>query len=142
MSTDNNTNEHVNTDNKQDTILTDKNGCNVEVFKDTDRGFFGIRYHDEPKRVGLTDFLDVKGGHNAAKGERIFYHTEIGEEYGGRGLASVLIKDAIRLTQAERLDIVAVCPFVKSWLEKHGEDVVWRKPTPDDHKSLQRVLSE
>ena len=127
------------TDNK-DNILTDKNGRVVEVFKDTDRGFFGIRYHDEDKRAGLTAFLDTKGTDKAPNGERIFYHTEIGEEYGGSGLASVLIKHAVHITQDEGRDIVAVCPFVKSWLEKHGEDVVWRNPTPEDLKTLKNAL--
>lgn len=80
---------------------------------------------------------DTVAGHVAFRdhdGERIFFHTEIGEDFGGRGLASQLIDAALDATSAEGLGVVAVCPVVKSRLEKHPEvfDGRWRKPSISD----------
>jgi predicted GNAT family acetyltransferase len=56
---------------------------------------------------------------DAGSGQRIFYHTVINEEYGGRGLAKVLAAQALDATVAEGLMIVPVCPFIKKYLGKH-----------------------
>ena len=50
-----------------------------------------------------------------------FTHTEIGGEYGGRGLGGTLVKGALADVRAKGLRIVASCPFVKSYVEKHPE---------------------
>lgn len=77
------------------------------------------------QQAGLTAYVD-RGG------QRIFYHTEIGEDFGGRGLGSTLISHALADTRAAGLRIVAVCPFVKKYLENHHEvDDVVDKVTPD-----------
>ncbi|AIT61643.1 GNAT family N-acetyltransferase [Corynebacterium doosanense] len=83
--------------------------------------------HDDGATAGRTEFLD-RGS------ERIFYHTEIGEEFGGRGLASQLIDAALDATAADGLDVVAVCPFVRGRLEKHPEVFggSWRRPSTSD----------
>lgn len=76
--------------------------------------------------AGFTQFLD--------RGERrIFFHTEIGEEFGGRGLAGTVVEEAVTATRAEGKTVVPVCPYVKKWLTKHPEhEDVTSKPTPDD----------
>jgi len=58
--------------------------------------------------------------------QRIFHHTEIGDDFGGRGLGSVLIGRALAETREAGMRIVPVCPFVAKYLEKHHEmdDVV------------------
>lgn len=56
------------------------------------------------------------------RGSRIvFIHTEIAEEFGGKGLGSVLAKHAIEDANARGLTIVPVCPFIAAWLRKHPE---------------------
>lgn len=64
---------------------------------------------------------------------RIFFHTEVGEEFGGRGLGGTLVRQALDATHADGLTIVPVCPYVKHFLDKHDDwaDSVSR-PTPDD----------
>ncbi|AXJ10995.1 GNAT family N-acetyltransferase [Arthrobacter sp. PM3] len=64
--------------------------------------------------IGQAAYVD-----DARSGQRIFYHTVINEEYGGRGLAKVLAEQALDATVAEGLVIVPVCPFIKKYLRKH-----------------------
>ncbi|MEE8599643.1 GNAT family N-acetyltransferase [Euzebya tangerina] len=54
-------------------------------------------------------------------GRRIFVHTEIAEEFGGRGLGSRLVAYAMDDVAARELAIVPLCPFVAAWLEDHPE---------------------
>lgn len=119
------------------TTLTDKNGENVEVFKDPQNGYFAIVYENEDNVAGFTQYLPMNG-------ERVFFHTVIKEEYEGRGLASILIKNALEETDEEGLPILAVCPFVSSWLKKHGDefDGTWRLPSMDDLREFQHILKE
>jgi predicted GNAT family acetyltransferase len=50
-----------------------------------------------------------------------FTHTEIGSEYGGQGLGGKLAAGALNDVRAKGGRIVATCPFVRSYLEKHPE---------------------
>lgn len=83
--------------------------------------------HDDGEIAGRTEFRD-RGT------ERIFFHTEIGERFGGRGLASQLIDAALAATSADGFSVVAVCPFVRGRLEKHPEvfDGEWTRPSTSD----------
>lgn len=117
------------------TSLTDKNGTPVKVFSDLEQGFFGIAYEDADEVAGFTQFVTIND-------ERVFFHTVIEEAYGGRGLASVLISQAMAETAAEDIPIVAVCPFVNKWLKTHDFDGQWRSPEMDDLRALRRTLAE
>jgi uncharacterized protein len=52
-----------------------------------------------------------------------FMHTEIGDEWGGHGLGSTLVRAALDDVRAKGLSALPYCPFVRSWLERH-EDYV------------------
>jgi predicted GNAT family acetyltransferase len=66
---------------------------------------------------GHTGFLQY-----ARTAERInLLHTEVPPELGGRGLGAVLAKAALDYARQARLEVVATCPFVKKYLEKHPE---------------------
>ena len=73
------------------------------------------------KTVGLTAFADRDG-------QRVFFHTEVDEAFGGRGLATIVIAEALAATRDEGLRIVPVCPTVVAYVKKHDEfaDVVDR----------------
>ncbi len=76
--------------------------------------------------AGFAQFQDRDG-------RRIFVHTEIGEEFGGQGLAGTVVEHAIAATRDEGLTVVPVCSYVAKWLEKHPEhEDISAKPTPDD----------
>lgn len=86
---------------------------------------FQVRHEPGRSRYALVDT-----GHDAVIGEevyvdvagqRVFYHTVVAEEYGGQGLASVLVRAAVEDAIAAGFAVVPVCPYVKGWLPKHPE---------------------
>jgi hypothetical protein len=54
-----------------------------------------------------------------AEGVVTFTHTEVPPELGGKGIGSKLIKGALDQVRAEGLKVIAQCPFVKAYIEKH-----------------------
>ena len=58
-----------------------------------------------------------------ADGVITFVHTEVPPELGGKGIGSKLIKGALDQVRAEGLKVIAQCPFVKAYIEKHPEYV-------------------
>jgi uncharacterized protein len=50
-----------------------------------------------------------------------FVHTEVPSELGGKGIGSKLVKGALDQVRAAGLKVVAQCPFVKAWIEKHPD---------------------
>jgi predicted GNAT family acetyltransferase len=56
------------------------------------------------------------------QGDRtVFVHTEIDDAFSGKGLGSVLAAHALDDTARRGNTIVAECPFIKSYLDKHPE---------------------
>jgi uncharacterized protein len=66
------------------------------------------------KAAGLARFVDVDG-------RRVFFHTEVDRSYSGQGLGGTLVRGALAATRAEGLRVVAVCPFVKKYVDTHDE---------------------
>jgi uncharacterized protein len=50
-----------------------------------------------------------------------FVHTEIGSRFEGRGLGGRLVKAALEDVRATGGRVVATCPFVAAYLDKHPE---------------------
>lgn len=73
---------------------------------------------DDGKLIGEAHYRDFEGSDGV---ERIFFHTTADEEYGGQGLASVMVKYALENTIASGAKIVAVCPYVKAYVAKHSD---------------------
>ncbi len=57
------------------------------------------------------------------RGERtvVLVHTEVPESLKGRGIAGRLARAALDWARAGGYKVVAVCPFVKAYLDKHAE---------------------
>lgn len=53
--------------------------------------------------------------------QRVFIHTEVHDDYAGRGLASVLARFALDDVVAQGHRIVAVCPFIAAYIRRHPE---------------------
>lgn len=64
--------------------------------------------------AGFTAYADLGD-------QRVFYHTEIDERFGGRGLASTLVAAALADTRARNKRIVPVCPFVAKYVTSHHD---------------------
>ena len=114
--------------------LTDKTGATVEVVDEADRPAFVIYEVSEDgqkKEVGFTQYREEGD-------ERVFNHTSVPEEFGGRGLGTIVVAEAMKATAAAGKTVVPVCPMVAGWLKKNGEDYkaqggTFRETTPEDH---------
>ncbi len=69
--------------------------------------------------VGVAEFVDIGAGPSGEPAARVFFHTEVDPAYGGRGLAGVLVTEALDATREEGLRIVPVCPFVKLFVRRN-----------------------
>ena len=54
-------------------------------------------------------------------GRRIFPHTEVSRAFQGRGLATILVADALRATREAGLRVVPACSMVADYIDKHPE---------------------
>lgn len=89
-----------------------ENNSTITVVATPERSRFEVLDHGTA--VGKALYLDRDG-------RRVFFHTVVDEAYGGRGLASDLVRTALDATLAQGLVPVGVCPYVHAWLEKHPE---------------------
>jgi predicted GNAT family acetyltransferase len=80
--------------------------------------------------AGLTAYLDHEK-------QRIFYHTEIADEFAGQGLGSILVREALQQTRAAGLRIVPVCPYVAKYVSRHHDfDADIDQPTDETMRLL------
>ena len=59
--------------------------------------------------------------YHRSNGVVTFDHTEVPPELGGKGIGSKLVKGALDQVRADGLKVVAECPFVKGWIQKHPD---------------------
>jgi predicted GNAT family acetyltransferase len=109
-------------------MTTDKTGAPTEVTAEADRFSISV----DGSKAGFTEYVDHEN-------QRIFPHTEIDEEFGGRGLATILVGEALETTRAAGLRIVPVCSMVAGYIEKHPEFNDVADPVTDD---VERLLAQ
>lgn len=91
-------------------MATDKTGAETTV--GAAEGKYTIAV--EGKTVGHAAVAD--------RGEqRVFYHTEIDDAFGGRGLATILVREALGATRSDGKRVVAVCSMVARVIDNHPE---------------------
>ena len=54
-------------------------------------------------------------------GTIILTHTEVPRELGGRGIAQAIVKHALDDARARHLRVVAQCPYVAAYIDRHPE---------------------
>lgn len=54
-------------------------------------------------------------------GRIVFQHTEVHPEFEGRGIGSLLAKDALDDVRGKGLRVVARCPFIARYIREHPE---------------------
>ena len=82
-----------------------------DVRNNTDRHRFEL---DVDGHIAFTDY-------QLAAGVLTFTHTEVPKELAGRGIGSTLARGALDLVRAQGLKVVAKCPFIKGYIDKHAE---------------------
>jgi len=70
--------------------------------------------------------LEVEGHvafaeYRLAAGVITFIHTEVPKELGGKGVGSTLARGALEDVRRRGLRVVAQCPFIKGFMDKHAE---------------------
>lgn len=53
--------------------------------------------------------------------QTIFFHTEVDEAWGGRGLAGQLVRFALDDVQGSGNRIVPECPYIRAYVGKHHD---------------------
>ncbi|BBY23735.1 GNAT family N-acetyltransferase [Mycobacterium stomatepiae] len=104
-------------------MTTDKTGAQTTVAE----GHQTYTITVEGKTVGQADYAD--------RGEqRVFYHTVVDPEFGGRGLATILLEEALNKARDSGKRIVPVCSMVQTVLKKHPEFDEFTDPVTDEVK--------
>ncbi|GLU49014.1 GNAT family N-acetyltransferase [Nocardiopsis ansamitocini] len=86
------------------------------------------------RRAGLAAYRDLGV-------QRVFFHTEIDEDFAGQGLAPQLVRQALVDVRASGMRIVPVCPYVAKFLKRHDEFADITDPvTPDVLRWLETQL--
>ena len=113
---------------------TDRTGAVVHFALDETRAISAYTVSlDDGTLAGRADFIDPP----RVPGERIFFHTEVAPELGGRGLAGLLVGEALADSIRRNLTVVPVCPLFARHLHKHGDEYTaeggrFRRPRPAD----------
>lgn len=56
------------------------------------------------------------------QGDRVvFTHTEVDDAYEGQGIGSSLARSALDDVRAAGRTVVPLCPFIRSWIDKHPD---------------------
>lgn len=83
--------------------------------------------------VGTADFVVISD----VREERIFFHTEVCQDFGGRDLVDLLVSKALTDSIRENATVVPLCPMFARHLRVHSDTFtasggVFRQSIPDD----------
>ena len=124
------------------TALNDKTGAPVTITLDESRPISAYTVHLADGTVaGRADFIDVPD----ADGDRVFFHTEVGQAFSGRGLAGLLVREALGDSTRRNLVVVPVCPLFAAHLDAHGDQFEadggrHRRPTRADIDLVRSIM--
>ena len=88
-------------------------------------GSGAVEVSEEPARSRFTVTVDGRPAGTAAyelrEGAVAFTHTEVDPAYEGRGVGSALVRGALDRVRARDQQILAECPFVAAYVQRHPE---------------------
>ncbi|MDP9165980.1 MAG: N-acetyltransferase [Actinomycetota bacterium] len=91
-------------------MTADNTGAETIVTAESDRFTIAV----DGQTVGLAEYFDRDG-------RRTFPHTEVSPRFQGRGLATILVGDALHATREAGLRVVPACSMVADYVDKHPE---------------------
>ncbi|WP_294198964.1 GNAT family N-acetyltransferase [uncultured Chryseobacterium sp.] len=81
-----------------------------------------IQLFSDDKKAGKMDISVI--------GDKLtVYHTEVSEEFEGRGFAKILLEKLVGYAREHHLKIVPLCPYVHAQFKRHPDEYndVWLK---------------
>ena len=82
----------------------------IQQINDTRRGYFEAV--EDGKQAGKMTYTW------AGDSKFIIDHTEVNEEFNGKGVGKKLVMEAVEYARANNLKIIPLCPFAKSVFDK------------------------
>lgn len=121
-------------------MVTDRRGVPVSVALDEP----GLSYTVALEGAGVVGRAYFIPGRRPP--ERIFYHTVVDDAFAGRGLAGLLVQEALADSIRRRVEVVATCPLFAKRLREHGDEYtaaggVWRRPDAADITAAKAALA-
>ena len=82
-----------------------------------------VRDNPERSRYEALVGTDVAGfaAYRDNDGVRVFTHTQVDDDYEGHGVGSRLAQAALDDVRAKGLHIIARCPFIAGWVQRHPD---------------------
>jgi len=91
------------------------------VFKED--GIYGeVQLFSDDKKAGK---MDISVAHSKLR----VYHTEVQDEYEGKGFAKLLLNQLVSYARENSLRIIPLCPYVLAQFKRNPEEYadVWLK---------------
>ncbi|MFW0736147.1 GNAT family N-acetyltransferase [Flavobacterium sp. T12S277] len=85
----------------------------IQQINDTRRGYFEAV--EDGKQAGKMTYTW------AGDSKFIIDHTEVSEDFNGRGVGKKLVMAAVEYARTNNLKIIPLCPFAKSVFDKVAE---------------------
>jgi len=92
--------------------MSEPAGANISVVDAPDHGRFEILV--DGALAGYSEYHDRAD-------LRVFPHTVIDEAYAGRGLATILVRNALDQTRATGRPVLPYCKVVRGFIAKHPD---------------------
>jgi predicted GNAT family acetyltransferase len=75
--------------------------------------------------AGYVEYRDTEG-------VRALLHTQVSEEFEGRGIGSTLVRAVLDDVRARGIRVRVECPFIRGWIRRHPEskDLVAQRHHP------------
>jgi hypothetical protein len=81
-----------------------------------------VRDNPERHRFELdTDGHIAFSNYKRADGVLTILHTEVPKALEGHGVGSALIRGVLDIARSQGLKVVTICPFAKSYIDRHPE---------------------
>lgn len=92
--------------------MTETNEAQRRVVHNVEQHRYDVFFDDQ--LAGFTEYVERDN-------DTDFVHTEIDDAFAGKGLGSVLARQAVEDVIARGRTVTAHCPFIRGWLDKHPE---------------------
>jgi len=81
-----------------------------------------VRDNEKLSRYELiVDGKTAFGEYRLSPGKITFMHTEVPDEFRGKGIGSKLVRGELEAARSRGLKVVACCPFVAAYIKGHSE---------------------